>query len=54
MRAFLGLAQVVHRAARYDVNLEIDVILKHFPERQYLRLPVYNGKHDDAERHLHL
>ncbi len=52
--AFLGLAQVVPRSARDDVDLVIDVVADHLGEVEGARDAVDQRQHDDAEGLLEL
>ena len=52
--AFLGLGQLVAGAARDDVDLVLDVVVKDFLERKHARRIVDQRQHIDAEARLQL
>ena len=52
--AFLGLAQLVARAALDDVDLVVDVVVEHVLETQDMRHAVDEGEVVDAEARLEL
>ena len=54
MRSFESFSQVEACSSLDNIDLEIEVMLEHLLQCQYLRLAVYKGKHDDTDGILQL